>query len=256
MKIETSHGEIYCAVHGPKNGVPVVFTHGMGLNHRSFDAQVKRLKPSYRVVVWDLPGHGLSKETGPFTFKKAADAFEAMLDELALDGVFHVGVSLGGFVGQYIAMHRPGRIHGLIDIGSMPLYGSMSPFKAKMGSFFMHFIKVLTNKRMAKMFAKKNSVKAPVREYLYKQAFKSGKQRFIETSKEIFRELPKPIERSIDVPWFMIHGERERKMLIEATDKNAPEARRLTVVNAAHLPNQDAPKAVNEAILDFLGKNT
>ncbi len=60
MYFKTEAGSIYYEVSGPRNTPAVVFTHGGGLNGHMFKDQTRALKDQYRVVTWDLQGHGRS----------------------------------------------------------------------------------------------------------------------------------------------------------------------------------------------------
>jgi len=53
-------GDIFYKDSGPKDAPAVIFLHGVGMDHRTFDEQVNVLKDRYRVIVFDLPGHGRS----------------------------------------------------------------------------------------------------------------------------------------------------------------------------------------------------
>jgi 3-oxoadipate enol-lactonase len=74
----------------------VVWTHGATLDHDAFAAQVPVLcDAGYRVVSWDLRGHGESQPMGSsFSFGTAADDLIALLDDLGAAGAVLVGAIL------------------------------------------------------------------------------------------------------------------------------------------------------------------
>lgn len=80
-------------------GRAVLFTHGAGLDHTMFDAQTSALAAAgYRVLVWDMRGHGqstLSPERR-FTAADALDDLAALCEECGIERVVPVGHSLGG----------------------------------------------------------------------------------------------------------------------------------------------------------------
>ncbi len=60
MFLKTKSGLIYYEVYGSQNAPAVIFTHGGGLNGGMFNAQITALKNNYRVITWDIQGHGRS----------------------------------------------------------------------------------------------------------------------------------------------------------------------------------------------------
>ena len=61
----------------------VVLTHGAGCDHKMFDAQLPALDGKYRVLTWDVRGHGLSRPIGDasFTLDLVAEDLAAILDD-------------------------------------------------------------------------------------------------------------------------------------------------------------------------------
>ncbi|HWL01019.1 MAG TPA: alpha/beta fold hydrolase [Microbacteriaceae bacterium] len=71
---------------------------------------VPLLRDRYRIVSWDLPGHGRSPATAePFSIADLADAVAGLVDELGADTAFHAGVSIGGGTGLELALRHPDR---------------------------------------------------------------------------------------------------------------------------------------------------
>lgn len=73
----------------------------------------RRLAGRYRILAWDLPGHGHSPAPrAPFTMAELAAGVLAMLDETHIGGEFHyAGVSVGGCVGLQLLLDEPGRVN-------------------------------------------------------------------------------------------------------------------------------------------------
>ena len=87
----------------------VIFLHGHTLDRRMWDEQVKLLSHSYRVVVPDLRGYGLSSDPQEgYQFTHADDVI-ALMDSLQIDKAHVVGLSMGAYVaGDMVALfpHR------------------------------------------------------------------------------------------------------------------------------------------------------
>ena len=109
--------ELYYEIHG--NGPRVlVFLHGilMDANMNRRLAADLALKGN-RVVLLDLPGHGLSARPQRASYHRMdtyAGHVVALLDHLGIDQAVVGGVSLGGNVSLLVAAQAPDRVRGLV----------------------------------------------------------------------------------------------------------------------------------------------
>lgn len=122
MKLEVKDGtHIYYKDWG--SGQPIVFSHGWPLSADAWDAQMFFLaKAGYRCIAHDRRGHGRSDQ--PFDgndMDTYADDLAALVDELALDRVIHIGHSTGGGeVARYIGRHGTSRVAKVVLISAIP----------------------------------------------------------------------------------------------------------------------------------------
>ncbi|WP_407566423.1 3-oxoadipate enol-lactonase [Streptomyces sp. 184] len=98
----------------------------LGTSTAVWDAQVPALAQVFRVVRWDLPGHGRSP-AGPFgaggTVAQLARLVLGIADALGVDRFHYAGISLGGAVGTWLAAHRPDRIDALALVCTSARFG-------------------------------------------------------------------------------------------------------------------------------------
>ncbi|CAN5183074.1 alpha/beta hydrolase [soil metagenome] len=101
-------------------GTPVMMIHGFGGNFTNFDSLAAIMKTDHRVVRVDLPGFGLSDLPEPHdSLSEMYGSFLShMLDTLQLDSLYVVGNSMGGWMGWELAVAQPGKVKGLVLIGS------------------------------------------------------------------------------------------------------------------------------------------
>ena len=90
-------------------GAPlVVLGPSLGTSTILWEDVIPALAADYRVVAWDLPGHGASPVAdAPFTTGEIADAVAAAIRELGDRPVRYAGVSLGGAVGLELSLRHP-----------------------------------------------------------------------------------------------------------------------------------------------------
>lgn len=100
-------------VSGPRSAdTPVVVLLGsLGSDRSMWDAQARDLARDHTVVAVDHRGHGGSEVVpGPCTVADLAGDVTALLDSLSVDRFHVVGLSLGGAVAQWLAVHEPSRV--------------------------------------------------------------------------------------------------------------------------------------------------
>ena len=105
------------------SGQPVVFSHGWPLNADAWDDQLFFFASTgYRAIAHDRRGHGRSSQ--PFTgndMDTYADDLAALVKELDLTNVIHIGHSTGGGeVARYIGRHGTKRVAKAVLVGAVP----------------------------------------------------------------------------------------------------------------------------------------
>jgi pimeloyl-ACP methyl ester carboxylesterase len=96
-------------------GVALVLLHGIGSAARSFDRQLAALSARWRVVAWDAPGYGGSRDLpmeGP-TAGDYASALAGFLGALDIQTCHLLGHSLGCLMAARFAALHPGRVLSL-----------------------------------------------------------------------------------------------------------------------------------------------
>ena len=101
-----------------KNSIPVVFIHGVGLDHRMWTKQIKYLT-NFSILTYDLLGHGKTpcfKEK--LNLKDFSNQLLDILDYLNLEKVHLVGFSLGSLVALDFSSSFQEKVEKLILIGT------------------------------------------------------------------------------------------------------------------------------------------
>jgi 3-oxoadipate enol-lactonase len=119
-------------------GVPIVFSHGLFMDHTMFAPQVARFAARWRCIAWDERAHGATKSSGHFTYWDSARDLLALLDALGIERAIHVGMSQGGLLGMRAAILAPRRFAGLVQLATQAGKldeEAVGPFKALMSEW-------------------------------------------------------------------------------------------------------------------------
>lgn len=99
---------------GPKSAPVVMMSHSLSAELAMWAPQAEALKNRYRVVRYDTRGHGgTDAPDGAYTLDMLADDALGLMDGLSLDKVHWVGLSMGGMIGQTVALKAGGRFRSL-----------------------------------------------------------------------------------------------------------------------------------------------
>jgi 3-oxoadipate enol-lactonase/4-carboxymuconolactone decarboxylase len=122
----------YYRLEGCADRLVIVLSHSLGLDHTMWDPQVAALTARFRVLRYDLRGHGGSDATpGDYTVEQLGRDALALLDRLGLDRVAWCGVSLGGMVGQWLAAHAGDRLSSLVLANTSPRIADPAGMEAR-----------------------------------------------------------------------------------------------------------------------------
>ncbi|WP_298234050.1 3-oxoadipate enol-lactonase [uncultured Azohydromonas sp.] len=109
---------LHYRIDGPRDAqAPLTFVlaHALGCDLTMWDALARHLAAQGRVLRYDQRGHGGSEAPqGPYTMAELADDAARLIDELALGPVVWIGLSMGGMVGQELALRHPDKVKALV----------------------------------------------------------------------------------------------------------------------------------------------
>ena len=258
MYYENDKGKIYYELHGRENHAPVVlFSHGVCMDHRTFMPQVDFLKDQYRVVIWDMPYHGMSSPIDhklPFT-ATAADFIVELLDHMGTDKAVLVGQSLGSFVTQQVVHRYPGRVAATVHIGGGPLYPGYTPLLKLFNPLISLFITLYPSKLVFKAFASHRALKSDTRTYMEQVAARTGKKVLSHVTQALLRDMVKGLPETSNEPMLLVHGDHEAslvKKLLQKMKHNQPQSQLAVINDAHHIANQDNPEEFNRILQSFL----
>ena len=115
MQVETNGIRVNCELSGKKQAPIVVLSHSLACSMIMWHPQLDLLEPHFQVLRYDTRGHGGSDAPPPpYTLDQLIDDAIGILDELGCDRVHWVGLSMGGMIGQGLALRQPDRIERLV----------------------------------------------------------------------------------------------------------------------------------------------
>jgi 3-oxoadipate enol-lactonase len=115
MRIESNGIGINCEFSGKEDAPVVVLSHSLGSSMEMWDPQLEALEPHFRVLRYDMRGHGRSEAPeGAYTLELLARDVIGLLDALKTNTVHFVGLSIGGMIGQCLGLDYSERLRSLV----------------------------------------------------------------------------------------------------------------------------------------------
>jgi 3-oxoadipate enol-lactonase len=104
-------------------GQPVAFSHALGCRMEMWEGVVRALGTRYEILRYDTRCHGASEVVAtPFEMADLVADAVRVLDEAGLEAVSWVGLSMGGMIGQGLAIAHPARVGKLVVANTTSRY--------------------------------------------------------------------------------------------------------------------------------------
>ena len=112
---------------GRKNRPVVMLSHSLATRLEMWDAQMPALESEFGVLRYDTRGHGGSDAPGAaYTLEQLGDDALGLMDALGIDKVHWLGISMGGMIGQGLALNHPDRLHSLMLSSTAAVMGEQT----------------------------------------------------------------------------------------------------------------------------------
>ena len=101
--------------HGPEGAPVIILIHGFPFNKSMWNGQVAALKDNYRVIAYDIRGHGNSDPgIDDFFIELFVNDLVRFMEKLGIEKPILCGLSLGGYIALNAVLKYPTRFDGLI----------------------------------------------------------------------------------------------------------------------------------------------
>ena len=259
MKIRTNGIELNYSVEG--NGPCIVMSHSIACNLGMWDAQVQALSRNYKVLRFDSRGHGASSAPeGQYTMEAMAEDVKGMLDGLGISKCIWVGLSMGGMIGQALAVRYPGLFSAMVLADTASRYGAdvLPMWEARIKSVREQGMEPQVEPTLARWFTAGFRTKRPdVMARISEMIRTTPAIGFAGCCHAVPRINFTDGLKKVTCPTLVVIGDEDKSTPIEAAREiqNAISGAQLvTIASASHLSSVEQPEAFNKAVTEFLGK--
>lgn len=257
MKFHANGIDIHFEVSG--SGPWLTLSHSLSCDLTMWQPQLAALERHFTVLRYDTRGHGQTDApAGAYTFDQLSDDVLGLLDALKIERTHYCGLSMGGMIGQHLALKAPDRIDRLV------LADTTSRMPAEARPLWAERIRIAEEKGMAAHVQ-------PTLERWFTAPWRAAHPDVMETIGTLIRKTPvagyvgcaRAIARidvtdrlnGIKAPTLVIVGRDDvgtPPAMSEAIAAAIPGARLEVIPEASHLSNIEQADAFNKLLLDFL----
>jgi 3-oxoadipate enol-lactonase / 4-carboxymuconolactone decarboxylase len=235
----------------------LVLSHSIGTDHALWQRQMPDLLRHFRVLRYDTRGHGASDApAGEYSIEQLGRDALALVDEFGIESFAWCGLSMGGAVGQWLALHAPERLTHLVLANTSPRFGDPANWNSRIDAVRDGGMAAIVDVVMPRFFSDKswhgdNDDVASIRAVFLgtNPAGYIGCCAALRNfdSRQMISRIRTPslvIVGNMDpsTPW-MGHGEVLASEIPNAKCVRLP---------AAHLSNLEQPRSFTSALMDFL----
>jgi pimeloyl-ACP methyl ester carboxylesterase len=241
--------DLYYEDHG--SGFPVVLMHGYGSSSRMWQGQIEPVSARYRLITWDMRGHGSTdspEAQDEYSEAKTVEDLAQLLSQLGIEQAVIGGLSLGGYMSLAFNLAHPEMTKALVLCDTGPGYRND---KAREGWNETAFTRAQRFEEQG-LDALGRGVEVQAARAVHRSAAglaKAARGMLAQFDSRVIESL-----EHVKVPTLLIVGANDTPFL-NATDymaKKIPNARQVVIPDAGHAANIDQPGPFNEALVGFL----
>ena len=249
---------LFYRLEGNDNCPVLVLVHSLGVDNNLWDREVQSLLSRYRVLRYDLRGHGASDAPpGDYTIEMLGRDLLGLVDSLSIQRFAFCGISIGGFIGQWLGAHAGDRLRGLVLANTSPNAGPASNWDTRRQTVLTGGMKAIADAFVERSFLAETVARSEPRVATLRRTFLGTKPAGYAGCCAAIREMDQTaLLEKIRLPTLVISGDKDIPLPWESHGavlaREIPEARSV-LLPAGHLSNIDRPELFLAALTDFLG---
>ncbi len=233
-------------------GRPVILSHGYGATRRMWNGQHATLGDRYRLVTWDMRGHGQTEslpDAAQYSLALTVGDIRALLQSLGARRAVVGGLSLGGYVSLAFYLAHPEMVEALVICDSGPGFRNAEA-RATWNRRAHERAAALEARGLEALGGRSAEVRQALTYHRSAQGLAHAARGMLaQVDGHVIDGLA-----SIRVPTLIIVGDRDEPFVgaCEYMAKKIPNARLEVIAGAGHSSNLDQPAAFDRVLLDFL----
>jgi 3-oxoadipate enol-lactonase len=255
MKAKVNGIETNYEIHG-KEGAPwLTFSHSLACSLRMWDGQIEAFQDRFRILAYDTRGHGASEAPkGPYTLDMLAEDLRQLLEQLKIRKTSFVGLSMGGMIGQTLALKNPELFDRVVlaDTGHAQTPETLKQWDERIKTAESKGMQPLVQGTIERWFTKDFRDK-PIVKKIAELIASTPVPGYVGCCQAIAKLSTTARLKEIKRPVLAIAGEQDAAAPgTRYIGENVPGAKLVMIAQAAHIANIEQAEAFNRALREFL----
>lgn len=255
MKANVNGTELYYEVSGNPGAPWLVLGHSLASSACMWDPQIAAFKDRYRVLSYDMRGHGRSAvPSGPYSLEMLADDVLGLMNELKIERCSYVGLSVGGMIGQTLALRQTKYFEKMVlaDTGHTQPPEAIEQWKDRIRLAQAQGMQALVPSTMERWFTAEFR-ESPAAKRIADIIAATPVAGYVGCAQAIMELNTTARLKEITIPVLAIAGADDPSAAgTQAIAESVPGAKFVSIAQAAHLSNVEQPAKFNEAVREFL----
>lgn len=244
---------------GPENAPVVMLSNSLMASWMMWDPQFEALARDWRVLRYDTRGHGQSDSPpGPYTIELMADDAAGLIEYVGVEDVHFVGLSMGGMIGQQLALRHPGRVRSLSLCDTASEMPPRAMWDERFATAREQGIEGLVDATIKRWFVANFIEREPQTiAWVRKMILSTGVEGYIACASAVRDMSQTHLLRGIQVPTQIIVGLDDPACTLAASEVLHQEIAGSTlhvIDDAAHLANIEKPEHFTRLLLEFFAQ--
>jgi 3-oxoadipate enol-lactonase len=257
MKAKVNGIETNYEIHGSEDAPWLTFSHSLACSLRMWDGQIEAFKDRFRILAYDTRGHGASDAPqGPYTLDMLAEDLRQLLEHLKIKKTNFVGLSMGGMIGQTLALKSPELFDRVVlaDTGHAQTPETIKQWEERVQTAQAKGMEPLVEGTLGRWFTEDFRKKQkPVVDTIAKLIKSTPVPGYVGCCQAIARLSTTARLKEIKQPVLAIAGEQDAAAPgTRYIGENVPGAKLVMIAQAAHIANIEQAEAFNRALREFL----
>ncbi len=259
MEIKANGIKIYYELSGKKGAPWVVLSHSLASSLRMWELQMDALESFFQVLRYDIRGHGRSEVTeGAYSLDLLANDAIGLLDVLSIEKVNWVGLSMGGMIGQSIALNHPKRLQSLVLCDTMAIFpeDSLPVWKERMESVKAKGMQAQLEATLERWFTPSFlRLNPPILEVIRNEFLLTPVKGYLGCIEAICKLNFLERLSEIEIPTLIMVGEDDPGTPVSASEamhQRIRNSKLIIIPSSRHLSNVEQPKIFNTNLIEFL----
>jgi 3-oxoadipate enol-lactonase len=254
--LELRDVQINHTIEGNTNDPVLVLSNSLGTNRSLWNLQTPAFVEHFRVLRYDARGHGESSTPeGPYSIEEMGSDVLGLLDHLQIAQASFCGISIGGLVGQWLALNAPERLHRLVLCNTSAKIGSAEAWNTRIAVVNQDGLESVIKGTLERWFTPDFTLQHPEVVEHAKIMLQAMKVKGYAASCAAVRDADfRAAIPRIEIPSLVIAGIHDPVIDISegvSLAQQIPGSSYLAIP-AAHLSNLEAVEQFNAAVLTFL----